>query len=312
MGFGVIGTSVLVAGGASAAAASAVIHAAKLGTAVISGTAHWRFGNVHWRTVWAIGLPGMVGAFLGASLLARWRAAPWLRCPPRCCWSSVSSCSARFAFGATPPAVEPASIRRALLVPLGLVGGAIDAVGGGGWGPVATPSLMGPAKMDAPVGHRLGRRVGVPRRARARRRLRRRTSRRPASSGVSSGALMAGALVAAPVAAWAVKILPVRVLGTFVGALIVTLNLHTILSTVGLPSCIVATVVVACVPAGLVLVGRSLVAERRDRALTGGPDPVGGAPAGERSGDVRVGVPVAGPPVAGSRAAGPAGDQGRS
>ncbi|HTN99734.1 MAG TPA: TSUP family transporter, partial [Microthrixaceae bacterium] len=70
MGFGVIGTSMLVASGASAASASAVIHAAKVGTAVVSGGSHWKFGNVHWRTVFLMGVPGAVGAYFGATFLS--------------------------------------------------------------------------------------------------------------------------------------------------------------------------------------------------------------------------------------------------
>jgi hypothetical protein len=229
----------------------------------------------------------------------------------------------RFAFGAMPPTVEPDSIRRALLVPVGFVGGVVDAVGGGGWGPVATPSLMGPAKMEPrlAIGSvavseflvALGATIGF--------------AGHLSETGVEWGqlwAILAGAVVAAPFAAWAVKVLPVRVLGTFVGALIITLNLHTILSTVGLPSYIVATVVMACIPAGLLLVGRSVVAERHDRALTGGLVPAGsasdgashsasdGASAVAASSDAQVRVPVAGPPAAGSPVAGPDRDQGRS
>jgi len=134
MGFGVIGTSVLVAGGATAAAASAVIHAAKLGTAVISGTAHWRFGNVHWRTVWLIGLPGMLGAFAGAWFLSSVDGENMAPLTAGVLLVLGGFMLARFAFGAIPHPADPDHIRRSLLVPLGLLGGTVDAIGGGGWG----------------------------------------------------------------------------------------------------------------------------------------------------------------------------------
>ncbi|MCB9387998.1 MAG: sulfite exporter TauE/SafE family protein, partial [Microthrixaceae bacterium] len=50
MGFGVVGSTVLIAGGASVASASTAVHVAKLGASVVSTGAHWRFGNVNWRT----------------------------------------------------------------------------------------------------------------------------------------------------------------------------------------------------------------------------------------------------------------------
>ena len=93
MGFGVIGTSVLVAAGASAAGASAVIHAAKVGTALVSGASHWRFGNVHWRTVLLIGIPGAVGAYAGPPALAASTASSSRRSPRRSCSSSAATCS---------------------------------------------------------------------------------------------------------------------------------------------------------------------------------------------------------------------------
>ncbi|MCP4437011.1 MAG: sulfite exporter TauE/SafE family protein [Actinomycetia bacterium] len=266
MGFGVIGTSVLVAGGATAAAASAVIHAAKLGTSVISGTAHWRFGNVHWRTVWAIGLPGMLGGFLGAWFLSSVDGASMAPVTATVLLILGILMLARFAFGATPPTAEPDHIRRSVLVPVGLVGGTVDAIGGGGWGPVATPSLMGPARMEPrlAIGSvaaseflvALGAVIGFA----------------PHLGDLEVdwgqfGALLAGAAVAAPFAAWAVKVLPVRVLGTFVGAMIVTLNLRTILAGLGTSALLVTAVVLACIPMAVVLVTRSVHLDREEQAV---------------------------------------------
>jgi hypothetical protein len=39
---------------------------AELGTTAVSGFSHWRFGNVEWRTVRRVGIPGAIGAFVGA------------------------------------------------------------------------------------------------------------------------------------------------------------------------------------------------------------------------------------------------------
>jgi uncharacterized membrane protein YfcA len=266
MGFGVIGTSVLVAGGATAAAASAAIHAAKLGTAVISGTAHWRFGNVHWRTVWLIGLPGMLGAFSGAWFLSSVDGENMAPLTAGVLLVLGGFMLARFAFGAIPHPAEPDHIRRSLLVPLGLVGGTVDAIGGGGWGPVATPSLMGPVRMEPrlAIGSvsvseflvALGAVLGF--------------APHLGDVGVDRGqflALLAGALVAAPFAAWAVKVLPVRVLGSFVGVMIVLLNVRTILVSIGTPGVAVGAVLLALLAAGAVVVARTVRVDRQEQAL---------------------------------------------
>ncbi|WP_432190760.1 sulfite exporter TauE/SafE family protein [Streptomyces sp. bgisy027] len=55
-------------------AASATVHLAEMGTTLMSGAAHWRFGNVDWNVVTRIGVPGAVGAvgaFLGATVPSR-------------------------------------------------------------------------------------------------------------------------------------------------------------------------------------------------------------------------------------------------
>ena len=65
MAYGVTSTTLLLAIGANPAAASATVHLAEIGTTLVSGFSHWRFGNVDWRVVLKIGLPGAVGAFGG-------------------------------------------------------------------------------------------------------------------------------------------------------------------------------------------------------------------------------------------------------
>jgi uncharacterized membrane protein YfcA len=70
MGYGVTSTTLLLLAGLSPAAASASVHLAKIGTALASGYAHWRFGNVDRALVLRLGVPGAVGALLGALLLS--------------------------------------------------------------------------------------------------------------------------------------------------------------------------------------------------------------------------------------------------
>ena len=70
MGYGVTSTSLLLIVGLSPALASASVHLAELGTNVASGVSHWRLGNVDWRLVLRLGVPGALGAFAGATFLS--------------------------------------------------------------------------------------------------------------------------------------------------------------------------------------------------------------------------------------------------
>lgn len=256
MGFGVIGTSMLVAAGASAASASAVIHAAKVGTALVSGGSHWKFGNVHWRTVGLLGIPGAIGAYFGATFLSGIdgkNVAPF---------TAVILCVLglymlyRFTFDVVRSAVDPSSLRVRFLVPLGVVGGVIDAIGGGGWGPVATPTLMTAGRMEprtaigsaslAELLVALGASLGF---------FLHLSSEQVNLSHVA--ALLLGAIVVAPFAAWVVKVMAPMVLGTLVGVLIVVLNVRTILLAFDVAGAVIAGAIVGLTALGMVLVLRS-------------------------------------------------------
>src|SRR5919107_1351216 len=66
MAYGVTSTTLLLAIGTNPAAASATVHFAEIGTSLMSGLAHWKFGNVDWKVVAKVGVPGAVGAFIGS------------------------------------------------------------------------------------------------------------------------------------------------------------------------------------------------------------------------------------------------------
>jgi uncharacterized membrane protein YfcA len=81
MGYGVTSTSFLVTSGTAAALASASVHLAEVGTSLVSGVAHHRFGNVDWRALRWMAVPGALGAFLGATVLSSLSAEaakPWV------------------------------------------------------------------------------------------------------------------------------------------------------------------------------------------------------------------------------------------
>lgn len=265
MGYGVTSSSLLLLVGLTPALASASVHLAEVGTNVASGVSHWRLGNVDWRLVLKLGVPGAVGAFAGATFLSRLSTA-WAA-PVMATILAVLGAYilARFAF--RPPRV--ATARRTphgarFLVPLGLVGGFIDATGGGGWGPVSTTSLLSAGRtaprtvigsvdtseflvsLFASVGFLVA--LGT-------------TQLDLAIVGV----LLLGGLIAAPIAAWLVSRLPARVLGTAVGGLIVVTNLRTILGSLGASTTAFGLVLAAVAVVWAALVTHSVVAHQRAR-----------------------------------------------
>jgi uncharacterized membrane protein YfcA len=119
-----------------------------------------------------------------------------------------------------------------MLAPLGLVAGFLDAAGGGGWGPIATPTLLATGRM-------------VPRKVVGTVDTSEFAVALAASLGFLFalgreavalpvvGALLLGGVIAAPVAAWLVRLMHPRLLGSAVGGLIVLTNGRTLLKAIG-------------------------------------------------------------------------------
>jgi uncharacterized membrane protein YfcA len=232
MAYGVTATTALLVAGITPAVASASVHLSEVGTTLASGISHWRFGNVDWRVVGLIGVPGGVGAFTGATVLSglstesasRWVAALLI--------GLGLYILARFATGRVRAVVTGRPAGR-LLGPLGLVAGFIDATGGGGWGPVATSTLLGSGRLEP------RKTVGSVNTAEF-------IVAVAASAGFLVGlgrqnvpvdlvlALLAGGVLAAPVAAYLVSRVPVRWLGVGVGGLLMLTNARTLLTASGI------------------------------------------------------------------------------
>jgi hypothetical protein len=227
MAYGATSSSLVLAAGVAPAVASASVHMAELGTTAVSGTAHWRFGNVDWRTVRRIGFPGAGGAFVGAVVLSSISAEiakPWMAGVLLVLGAYIL---VRFTLAAAPKPRGRPYVRGRYLAPLGLGAGFVDATGGGGWGAVSTTTLLATGKMEprkvvgsvdtseflvalaASIGFLLA--LG--------------------SQGIAGSyvlALLAGGVVAAPIAAWLVRKVAPRVLGAAVGGLILLTNARTL------------------------------------------------------------------------------------
>src|SRR5918911_1776842 len=149
MAYGVTSQSLLLAVGPAPALASASVHLAEVGTTLASGASHWRFGNVDWSKVLWLAIPGGIGAFLGAvvlsSVISAEAAEPIVAVFLFCLGIYIL---ARFAFRRREQPVIVRPVARGFLGPLGLVAGFLDAAGGGGWGPISTPTLLSSRRME--------------------------------------------------------------------------------------------------------------------------------------------------------------------
>lgn len=142
MGFGVTSATVLLALGIAPATASAATHAAKLPTTLVSGLSHWRAGNIDNAVLFRVAVPGAIGGFLGAVVLTSISLAAAKGAMAGLLLFFGAVILARFGFGLRIIPVPRSGHTARWLAPIGLLGGFVDATGGGGWGPVVTPSLM--------------------------------------------------------------------------------------------------------------------------------------------------------------------------
>lgn len=234
MAYGATSSTLLLAAGLTPATASASVHLAELGTTAASGFSHWRFGNVDWRTVRRIGIPGAIGGFVGAVVLSSISAEiarPWMSGILLALGVYILC---RFTLVGPPKPRGRRYIRGRYLAPLGLGAGFIDATGGGGWGPVATPTILATGKYEprkvigsvdtseflvalaASIGFLLA--LG--------------------SQGIAwkyVAALLIGGIAAAPLAAWLVRMITPGLLGASVGGLILITNVRTLFDVYGIP-----------------------------------------------------------------------------
>jgi uncharacterized protein len=138
MAYGVTASSVLLGLGVPPATASACVHAAETFTTGASGLAHWRLGNVDRKLLLRLAVPGMIGGAIGAYALTElpgqtlkpFISAYLLVLGVLIVWRALA---VRPLEAPTPRAVAP----------LGVLGGMLDAIGGGGWGPIVTSTLLG-------------------------------------------------------------------------------------------------------------------------------------------------------------------------
>lgn len=137
MAYGVSCSTILLQLGISPAVASASVHTAEVFTTGVSGLSHLYFKNVDKNLFIRLAIPGIIGAVLGAFLLSKVLdgnvVKPFIAGYLLVLGILILIKSIR----------EPLfkdEIKR--VSPLGFIGGLLDAIGGGGWGPVVTSNII--------------------------------------------------------------------------------------------------------------------------------------------------------------------------
>lgn len=217
MAYGLTSTSLLLTLGYTPAAASAAVHLAETATTGVSAVSHHVARNVDWRLVRPLAAAGVLGGLIGASLLAT-GVGDWL-VPFVSAYLTVMGAVILWkAFRATPGIRPPRG-----LIPLGGIGGFLDAIGGGGWGPIVSGTLVASGNSAR---HMIGSAVAAEFFV---------TTAIAVTFAGHLGwrefagatlALVVGGRPAAPFAAFIVRIAPRRVLMVLVGCLIIALGVY--------------------------------------------------------------------------------------
>lgn len=218
MAYGVTATSILLTAGVPPAAASATVHAAECFSTGASALSHHAFGNISRYLFRKLLLPGIVGAMLGAYVLS---SLPGENLKPFIAGYLLIMGVIIFAkaFREVPPRKVTTH-----LGPLAFFGAFVDAIGGGGWGPIVASNLIA-------RGNQVRETVGSVNAVEFFVTLAS-TAVFVATLGLTHWkiilGLALGGVLAAPFGAWACKRLPVKPFMMLVGALIAFLSIRTL------------------------------------------------------------------------------------
>lgn len=234
MAYGVISSTVLLSFGVPPAAASASVHAAEVFTTAASAGSHAANKNVNWKLFIPLALGGVIGGMLGAFVL-----------------TSIDGNVIKPVITAYLAVMGLVIVWRAwrggerrrfsgkLAPPLGFVGGFLDAVGGGGWGPTVTTTLVGSG--DDPrtsIGTANVAEFFVTSAISATFLAALLTGHWEQAEGLTQhawavGGLILGGLLAAPLAGYVVRLVPLRPLTFAVGGLVLAVAIYQTLRLIG-------------------------------------------------------------------------------
>lgn len=229
MGYGVVSTSFMVALGMPPPVASATVHLSEIATTFVSGVSHLSFKNVKKGVLWVLVLFGVPGGVLGAYALSSFPGEKFKPYVAGILLGLGFVILYRFIRDPEGGLVKLKGIHaRGVTGIIGFFAALVDAVGGGGWGPIATPGLLvtGDLEPRRVVGSVNLAEFFVTVAISA-------TFLATLGSGGISwktvGLLIAGGVIAAPIAAWLARKLPHRPIGILIGLTVVLLNARTLL-----------------------------------------------------------------------------------
>ena len=138
MGYGATSTSFLLAYGIPPAISSTGVHVAEMFTTGASAISHHRFGNINKKLVRHLLIPGVLGSIAGAYLLSDVIDGDAIK-------PFIAVYMIALAIIIIRKAMQKNIIKKKTkrLNILASFGGFMDAVGGGGWGPIVTSTLLG-------------------------------------------------------------------------------------------------------------------------------------------------------------------------
>lgn len=136
MGYGVISSSLLITIGLTPVLASSTVHLSEIFVSAVSGVSHLRFGNVEKRLLVRLLIPGSLGAITGAFILCN---LPGDRIKPLVSLY-LFTMGVIIIYRSFRQRERP--VKEQGTVVLALAGGFFDAIGGGGWGPIVTSTLL--------------------------------------------------------------------------------------------------------------------------------------------------------------------------
>lgn len=142
MAYGVSATTFLLTLGVSPAVASMSVHASEIVTSGVSGIMHLRFGNVNNRLFKSIVVPGIIGAIIGAYLLSEFE--QYSNYIKPIVSSYTLFLGALIIYKVVRKKQERKKVTRVGW--LATLGGFLDSIGGGGWGPVVSSTLIARGK----------------------------------------------------------------------------------------------------------------------------------------------------------------------
>jgi uncharacterized membrane protein YfcA len=217
MAYGVISNSFILSLGLIPAISSAIVHTSEIGTTLIAGLSHFKFGNVDKNIFKKLIVTGPISAIIGAYVIVN--APTNLIKPIVTIYLIIMGIVILLRYKG-----KNIFFKKVNIPILATIGGFVDAVGGGGWGPVVTSTLVANGENPRKV-------VG---------------SVNAAEFIVTISesitffltlnflgvywplvvALLLGGAVIAPITAYIVKKLPIRVMLLLVGLLVIMINLR--------------------------------------------------------------------------------------